>query len=258
MISIPKYLHKGKFLPCHLVTHPLPGDPTQVDDRFASIDSPDRFRKNLKTSPTHWHYRTKEIRYNTNSDGYRTKDWETIDWKESIVMFGCSNVAGIGVAEDETISHHLSNLSGRYVVNLGISGSSNLASFHNSLILMESYPTPWAVVFSWTGINRFPIYQKDNVYHSGPWDDHADIKLFREWNRDDINPVIHNRFAKVAAKDIWTSKTRFYDYSLYNDVAKYLDCDYIKCPMLSARDKLHPGYDATPLIAQKIFENLKV
>ena len=256
-IPIPEYAAKGKFLPCRLVTHPLPDNPTEVDNRFASIDDPALFKENLKKSPPNWHYRTKEIRYIVNSEGYRTKEWNEIDWKNSIVLFGCSNVTGIGVAEDETISHHLSNLTGRYVVNLGIPGSSIMAAFYNSLILAENYPTPWAVVFSWTGINRFPIYKKHDLYHSGPWDYRQKNRLFREWNLDEVNPIMHSKFAKLAAKNLWSSKTKYYDYSLYDDVADYLECDFIQCSMLTARDKLHPGYDATPIIAQKIFENLK-
>lgn len=256
-ITIPDYLKSRQFLPCCIVTHPFPNDLTKVDDRFASTDNPDLFKKNLKISPPNWHYRKKEIKYIVNSDGYRTKEWNEIDWSDSIVIFGCSNVTGIGVAEDETISYHLSNLTGKYVVNLGIPGSSIIAAYHNSLILAENYPTPWAIVFSWTGLNRVPFYQLENLYHSGPWDNPKQFRFFYEWNANDINPIAHNKFAKMSAKMIWSPKTKYYDYSLYDDVADYLECDFIRCPMLTGRDKLHPGYDATPIIARKIAENLK-
>jgi len=255
LTPLPKYLGTGSFLPCKMMTHPHPVSGL-MDHRFASSDSPDNFRKILKTKPKNWHYRRKEIWYDVNSAGYRTKEWEKINWAESIVIFGCSNVTGIGVAEDETISYHLSKLTNRYVVNMGIPGSSIICSLHNSILLAENFPTPWAVVFSWTIRNRITEYQPEAINHCGPWNG-PKAKIFYEWNKEETNPVVHSRFAKLSSKLIWEPKTKYYDYSLYNDIAGYLDADYIDGPMLSSRDGIHPGYDATPLIAKRIFENLR-
>ena len=59
-------------------------------------DTKERAKKNYTPE---WKYATKRIEYHVNSDGYRTKEWSDVHWKNSIVLLGCSYVYGVGVAE---------------------------------------------------------------------------------------------------------------------------------------------------------------
>ena len=117
---------------------------------FSGTDTKELFEENLKTQPDDWYYRTHEVKYTLNSFGYRTKEFDDIDWKESIVIFGCSNIFGIGVADEHTIPYFLEQLSGRPVINMGMGGSSIQTALHNSIILNDSeYPTPKVIIYAW-------------------------------------------------------------------------------------------------------------
>ena len=63
--------------------------------------------------------------YTRNSEGYRCAEFSSINWSNSIAVFGCSEVFGVSVPEDQTLPHHLSLLFGRPCINLGIPGASN-------------------------------------------------------------------------------------------------------------------------------------
>jgi hypothetical protein len=131
---------------------------------FCPNDHKELFEQNLKTQPDDWYYRTHEVKYTLNSLGYRTREFDDIDWKESIVMFGCSFVFGIGVTDKHTIPYFLEQLSGRPVINMGIGASSIQTVLHNSIILNDSkYPTPKAVVNMRTDLNRYQLYE-NNLY----------------------------------------------------------------------------------------------
>lgn len=63
-------------------------------DRFESLEK----NKKIKENNPEWLYHTKEVRYTTNRDGYRTYEWDKVDWPNAIVIFGCSCTYEIGRA----------------------------------------------------------------------------------------------------------------------------------------------------------------
>ena len=67
-------------------------------------DSRELFKKNLKSQPTSWKYRTTNITYRLNSMGYRTQEFDRIPWHKSIVLFGCSYIFGVGCELSSTIA----------------------------------------------------------------------------------------------------------------------------------------------------------
>ena len=85
-----------------------------------------------------------------NSLGYRTVDFNKVVWNDSIVIFGCSYVFGVGLFNNETISNQLQELIGRPVINMGVPASSMSYAFFNQLALSNS--KPYAVVNLWTSI----------------------------------------------------------------------------------------------------------
>lgn len=230
----------------------LPAD--KPDSKFwYDQDTKERYKQNLKVQPEDWIYRNKIVVYNTNSDGYRTKEFDKVNWAKSIVIFGCSYVYGVGNAEDETISYCLEQLTGIPVINMGVPGSSPTFTMHNSAILYDGYPTPKAVVCAWSSPFRCPYYVHDEVIHCGSWSNNA---MSSAWNRgSSTNPIANLLLASKIVKQIWGNKTSFYSFSMFSSTAKYINCDYIK-QIDKARDLGHAGIETNKIIAKKIMESL--
>lgn len=242
--TLPEYYDPPKFIPFNCLTH--------HSDRFADFDSPDLFNRNLQKMGENWHYRTKEVTYKINSNGYRAPEWNQVNWKESVVILGCSNVMGIGVAEDETISYQLSEILDRPVVNLGVPGSAPDHSFFNSVILGEHYPTPYAVVNIWTTLDRCTYFNKKEVVKCGPWSiDHA---YFKEFAKDDYHPIVTARMFSASCRLMWKN-TKYFEATYFDRTANYLDCAYVQIDN-QARDLVHPGKNSHRAMAELIAANI--
>ena len=243
-IKIPDYFSPPNFLPINMVTFST--------KNFANYDSPDRFKKNLKRQPPDWKYRSKKIVYNVNSNGYRAPEWKDVDWKNSIVVFGCSNVAGIGLADDETISYQLEKMIGRPVINFGAPASSIEFSFYNSVILSHYYPTPWAVIQIWTNIERCVYFEKKLIKHHGVWSKkHA---AFQRHNKFLENALVKAKMFSMASCSLWKN-TKYFQSSFFEDTSRYLECPWVEIDN-KARDLLHPGKGSANQMAELIFKNL--
>jgi hypothetical protein len=223
---------------------------------FLHGDSKDNFEKNLLIQPKDWHYRTKEITYRINSYGYRAKEFNEINWSESIVIFGCSMVFGTGVAEDETISYYISQITGRDVINLGIPASSNYLMYYNSLMMRKKYGVPYAVFFLWTCLDRFTYFSHDTIKNIGSWntintDDKLkiDINIFNCLTSDPSHNAISTYCLINSARDFWKDKTIYHDSTffrstkIYGDIMDFIFNDY------DARDLLHPGRKTNEYVA---------
>jgi len=194
-----------------------------------------------------------------NSLNYRTKEFDNIDWSNSVVIFGCSNVFGRGLTDEETISFHLEKLLGRPVINMGVCGSSINYSVFNQVVLSEKCPAPYTVVNLWTSISRLLYFLDDAPKHIGPWNEQFPKKniqdlslstLFQSWNIVDTNPELHSLFFQRIAEVLWRDTqhiqgTFFLKTSEVLNVKKYNYIDF-------AEDKIHPG----PLTAKSVAEDL--
>ena len=183
---------------------------------YNCTDSKELFEQNLKTQPQDWYYRTHPVKYTLNSLGYRTKEFDDIDWKESIVIFGCSYIFGTGVTDEHTIPHFLEQLSGRPVINMGIPGSSIQTALHNSIILSDSeYPTPKVVVIFLPNLYRFQIYEKHKVQNCGLWDLktgglNKNKVLEKFSNTENIIPF--NLMNIKMIRNLWKNKTIYKEF----------------------------------------------
>jgi hypothetical protein len=226
---------------------------------FSGGDRKELFEENLKTQPDNWYYRTHKVKYTLNSLGYRTKQFDDIDWKESIVIFGCSYVFGVGVTDEHTISYFLEKLLGRPVINMGIGGSSIQTALHNSIILNDSeYPIPKAVIYLFTNLNRFQLYQNNYVEHHGSWSSSPYILKFL--NSDHIIPL--NLMTIKMIRNLWKNKTIYCEYSTFEQeklinildtkiYSEFVDMDNL------ARDLSHAGPVSNMKLAKKIYEKIK-
>jgi hypothetical protein len=132
--------------------------PASLD--FFSSDTKERFENNLITQPADWQYRTQPVEYIFNKHGFRTKEFEDIDFSNSVFLFGCSETMGTGLDETETISYQLEKKLGVPVINLARNGTSMHYSFVNNLILKKICKKPIAVINHWTSLDRLTYYGK--------------------------------------------------------------------------------------------------
>ena len=221
---------------------------------FSGDDTPQLFKSSLDKNTKDWHYRNKQVTYRCNSRFYRCSEFNTIDWTNSIVIFGCSQVQGQGLAEDETISEQLAQLLGRPVINLGIGGSGMMFNLHNSLLFMKNFPTPWAVVQHWPNLDRIHVFEK-HIRTLGPWNIN-EHPLFMSWNRDDSNAQIQSIFVDEASKQIWKDRTRYCTVTQSPYTSEGINCKKIDRVDL-ARDNSHPGFKTAGLVSNYLYMQLK-
>jgi len=221
-----------------------------MDRDFYPADTEKLFRKNKKRENSDWIYRTKAIRYKTNELGFRAPPMKNIDWKNTIVVFGCSNVFGIGLAEEDTLCHQLQEIIGIPVVNLGIPGSAiDLACF-NSFFLHQNFPFPKSIVQIWTSLERYTRFvSKKEVLAGHPV------------NRDYIRTMKWGERSKIHIaqdKELWRREpVIYYQGSFFAEtVRKNKDIVHLHTGEDKARDLMHPGITDNRLAAEKVSKYL--
>jgi hypothetical protein len=228
-------------------------------DFCPGYDSKEFFEQNLKTKPEDWYYRTHEVKYTLNSLGYRTKEFDDIDWKESIVIFGCSLIFGVGVTDEHIIPYFLEQLSGRPVINMGVPGSSIQHALHNSIILNDSeYPTPKAVVNMWTDLDRYQLYENNFITNMGIWRKSND-----KFETSD-NMIPFNLMNIKMIRNLWKNKTIYFEggfnleqQQLITKLDKEIYCELFDVEFGLARDFSHIGPVQNFKIAKKIYKKIK-
>lgn len=256
--NYPKYFSEYPFLKANLLTHidhkicESFDIPPPNSDRFSSTDSQHLFKQHLKTQSADWHYRSKDVRYKCNSNGYRTDEWDNIEWAHAVVIFGCSCTVGVGLAEDETISSQLSTLLDRPVVNMGVSAASMQHSFINSMLLSKNFPTPYAVVQLWTNIDRLTIFKEEEIDHSGPWDsDNFPNSIVT----NPYQSMLMAAYTNIASREFWKNKCKYYSASFFEATAHYTESDWVSIDN-QARDLIHPGKGSAKQMADLIATNI--
>jgi hypothetical protein len=146
-----------------------------LNSKFLSMDDEKTFNFNLKTMPENWIWRTKEISYVTNSQGYRCKEFNNVNWNNYFLTFGDSNVFGIGSSEDLIFPNIVSSHLSIEPVNLGIPGCGTDTIFYNIInILTNINHFPKFIVISWPNIFRKIWFQEDSSYLWIPQLSHTD------------------------------------------------------------------------------------
>ena len=235
----------------------------QVKNFLKRSDTEEFFKENLKTQPADWYYRTNEIIYNLNSFGYRAPAFENIKWEDSVIMFGCSNVFGVGLYEKDTISYCLSELINLPVINMGCPGTSIDFSLYNSIILKNICPKPRGVIHLWTQLYRTTYYSENMPKSFGVWGG-GDKEYWNEYVKEHSHSATNALFASMISKHLWNNTT-YYEASMYNNTAKTLNCDNFseiynsfKDKGDKARDLKHSGRLCAKAIAGQIAHNLKL
>ena len=202
-----------------------------------------------------------------NSFGYRTSEFSDINWKESVVVFGCSNVFGIGLDIQDTVSSQLEKLIGRPVINMGIPAGSLRATLHNQVSLHEIENSPYAIVNNWTSTYRTVGWRdgQDFPIHIGPWVldpnivQSADREPFRQYFTSEIvqeeNRIRNALLVKRTAGILW-KETRHVELTMFPDTQ-----ELFRVPMISyddfASDRAHPGPRTISKVAKFIADRLE-
>lgn len=194
-----------------------------------------------------------------NSLNYRAPEFNNINWGESVVIFGCSNVFGAGLGDNETIHYQLGKLLKRPVVNMGVPSSSIAYSVFNQTVLAGMNQSPYAVINLWTSINRITHFYKNGPCHIGPWTARytntniliRSIKsVFDAWNINDINPSLQSIFLQKMSEIIWKD-TKHFQGTFFPNTSDALNVELFHCKDY-ASDNYHPG----PLTAKAVAEQL--
>lgn len=256
-----------------LIDFSLRSDQIRVDNFhplysiFSGTDTEFNFEINLTNQPSDWLYRTKPVRYTLNSQYYRCEPFENIDWYNSIVIFGCSNVFGVGVDDADTISSRLKEITGTNVVNLGVGGSGQQISLYNTVILKNNNIKPKAIIHVWTDSMRPFSADKDyNIHYNGPWNNFG-------FPKDTPASILNEIFVESKSHAVSAMFNRMTVNSLYPDIPiihathfkqmwdeqnfKYSNLPMLFLPLKdSARDCQHPGIESNKLAAKLLHEEL--
>lgn len=212
---------------------------------FFDNDSFSLYKTNLKSQPKNWFYRNNSVKYTINSEGYRTIEFSDVDWKNSIVMFGCSHVFGLGVDDLHTIPKFLEDYLNIPVINMGMNGSSVHFSLHNSLMLYKKYGPPKMVIYGWTSLMRYTLYNSNNIgFQTLRYDKPSDHLIYL------------NMLYIELIRSIWDDICQIYEFSLFDDTSKMINCDYYGTSLDKARDLMHNGPKTNKFIAKKIHDKI--
>ncbi len=212
---------------------------------FYGQDSERIFKMNLKKfKKTDWIYKNKPITYKFNEHGFRNKSFDKVDWSNSIVVLGCSNVQGIGLSLEDTLCYHLEKKLNTPVVNLGIGGSAVDLACWNSLQLHNYYPKPKALIQVWTSLGRYTDYNNNQL--------NSYLPQFGYNYYHKLNWPYRSSWYIEADRALWKNKLIYVESSFFSE--KYFDQKNIKKlkTLDKARDCAHPGIESNLIAAETI------
>lgn len=230
------------------------------------LDSKQCYESILSNAAPDWHYRLNPITYTVNSQRYRCDDFSKIDWNNSIVIFGCSFVFGVGVDDADTLSNKLSNQLGLNVINLGVNGASQHFNLYNMILLKNHNITPKAFIHVWPESRRtLEIDSNDTVATGGPWNNY---RLPKEVPYEKVfyshRTHIHAFSFNIMNANLLANSTPIIHASFHVDNVK-LQPKELGVTLLptvdKARDNRHPGIasyeSAADILNRKITRLLK-
>ncbi len=191
--------------------------------------------------------------YTLNSNKYRTREFADIDWNESIVVFGCSNVFGSGLEENETLTYNLEQMSGYPVINMGQPGSSPFHALYNQMVLKELQVQPKAVINVWTSTERITYFKNTETIPVGRWSADREeqylVNLYASWTEELHNPVAYGKVAQRICRLFWKDIPHI-EGTYFPQTAKTLGVPNLR-RVDASRDGGHPG-------PRTVYESAKV
>lgn len=220
---------------------------------FSGKDSYTTYCINLQTQSPDWVWRNSPVSYTLNSQRYRSLEWKDCDWDNSILVFGCSMVYGVGVTDQDTLPSQITNLTGIPTINLGMGGSGLTFQLANSIILKEHNISPKLVIYVWPDQSRQTEFQSSNhVLHHGAWN--LDSSWMKELMINDTHTRCLSDYLIRNMRLLWDCPV--IEASWYSNMCESTNA--IKLPLISdyARDRAHPGPTTLKESALVISKNL--
>ena len=112
------------------------------DNSFFRVfsDTKLNLQKISKVLPKYWRWHNETIDYYLNNEGFRNNvNFDEVDWENSYVILGCSNVVGVGVPFEETIGYYIEQHSHTPVINMASAGGSCQTVFNNFMKMVTDY-----------------------------------------------------------------------------------------------------------------------
>jgi hypothetical protein len=254
--------------------------------KFTSTDTEQNFIINKKILGEDWEYFNKEIDYDYNSWGYRTKEFSDLD-DDYLLTFGCSFTEGIGLHYNDLWSTKLGKKLNLDVFNLGMGASGVDYQYYNTILfhnfILEKNRLPKLVVYQWPMSFRTSAFFKlreDNKtdlimeFFSPHFTEEAGEKKvlnsFYDWFKDGfINDggdlIKQNYLHTMLCNNIWKSLgvpvinwTYDEDFEDLNDNIFNLNFKIHRIhddTIIKARDLTHNGHLSQDLIVNEIIKN---
>lgn len=173
-------------------------------------DNEENFRKNPKPG-----YTETSITYSYNGHGFRTKEFDLSNGKRNILFLGCSHTEGIGLREEDTWVHKVSqHFPDHNCYNLGIGGGST-DMVTRFLYNFSEVLRPEVVFILWPSLTRFETYefcepddprnQMDTPMMHGPWDMTKET-MFLYTDNHTIQSYMKNRAIVDLLKKVYNFK----------------------------------------------------
>ena len=233
-------------------------------DVYDSLESEILFFKNLPRQSQDWIYRTKKVNYTTNGQWYRCKPFDQINWNNSIVIFGCSNVFGLGVDDNDTLAVRLQSLTNCDVINLGVRGSCQLFNLYNMILLKNKNIKPKAIIHVWTDSKRpFTVDVNYNIEHHGNWNDYGATtptplnQLFGNYKSHIVSAMFNRMIANTVYNDIPVIHATYFNELWKEQTLRYPNLPIIFFPTKDwGRDLKHPGIESHINAADLLYQEL--
>ena len=139
-----------------------------------------------------WRYFDKEVSYIYNDDGFRNdKNLEDVQ-DDYYAVFGASPIEAIALPKDETISDYITEESGTYCYNFGMSGTALFEQYNNFMVMMTQYKPPKAILMTSNRPHNSTVEDPDNPGYYvkvGPWIEHFK-KYLKNRDNDWLDLVI--------------------------------------------------------------------
>jgi hypothetical protein len=206
-------------------------------------DTRDFHHKNIVSQPKDWPWRSRVVNYTLNTQGFRCPEFDSIDWANSIVCFGCSMTFGMGVDDSDTWVSQLGRELNCNTVNLGWPGASPSFMWANSIELARAGIQPRAVVYYWPEPSRVSEFiRSQQVYNWGIWDEQKQTRpwegsLGKCWVEKDYHARTMARYQIASIK--WSCPTVHLTWAFdgqFEGLAEHLHILEDR-----ARDLGHPG-----------------
>jgi len=199
-------------------------------------------------------------KYNINSQGYRCPEFETINWEESILLFGCSQTFGIGCPDSDTVATQLQLMRNRPVITLAQGATGYAFNWINSTILKGCGVKPYAAVYMWPEHSRQVVFNNSNYFDQqniGHWNitpdsDRTDLGVALTMNENHGTAMAY--YYSTNLEVLWDCPTLQYSWAppFPESGIRKMDHPMDKAPW----DPMHPGIETNKIRANRISQDL--